>query len=532
METLPLFNVNGAIGRGAYETPEFADAGAFVRHLDYLGIDRSLVWHIEARDLNPTLGNRRLLREIDAAGLSDRLLPAFVITPACYYECGVIAFLRENLAAGRVRALRMIPDVSRFPVRQIERVLAELAEFKPLLLWDCRTFTEENDLRDLEYLARKFPTVNFALTQKMWPGFGSVLDAMWRCPNVFVDISWLHMRDTVELLQSEFGAERILFGIGSKAHYGAAIAMLAHARIGAAERELIAHGNIERLLNLKPSTGKPAPVPAILDRKPLWRKFRSGQTPDGVRIIDAHGHDGPHTRGWILRESGPEVLLAQMDRLGVAQLFLSGERALFGDGLEGNLATEQLFSRYPERFHGYLAFNPRFGDEIKAQFDAFFGRGFYIGFKLLASYWKIPLTDPAYQPVWEYADRHRLPVLLHTWDDRYNSPAMLTEIVKQYPGAAFLLGHSGGGTGGREEAVKLALDHANVYLEFCGSFCTPTPFEESAARVGWDRVVFGSDTGGHSEAWELGRLLSLPVPDETLRPALAANIEAILAGRI
>ncbi|MDD5727850.1 MAG: amidohydrolase family protein [Victivallales bacterium] len=532
MNVSNLFNVNGSIGCGAYAVPDFPDADAYIKHLDYLGINRSLVWHIEARDLNPAIGNQRLLKNIADAGLTERLLPAFVITPACYFECGVIEFLRESFASGQVKALRIMPEISCFPVRQIERVLAELAEFRPLLLWDCRTFTGENDFRGLEYLAQKFPQVNFALTQKMWPGFNSVLDAMWRCPNIYVDTSWLHMRNTIELLRDEFGAERILFGIGHKAHNGAAIAMLMHARISGAERELIAHSNSERLLGLSPLTGKFLPEPAILEQKPWWRKFRSGQALKEVKIIDAHSHDGPHTRSWILRKSGPDVLLEQMDRLGVDKLLLSSERALFGDGLEGNCATEQVFASYGDRFKGYFAFNPRFGDKLTPKFDEFFGRDFYIGFKLLASFWKIPLIDPAYKPVWEYADKHRLPILLHTWNDEYNSPAMLTEIAEKYSNAIFLLGHSGGGTSGRLEAEKLVLDNNNVYLEFCGTFTTPIPFEQSADKVGWNKVLFGSDTGAHCEAWELGRYLSMPVPDKILEPGLAENMEKILAKKI
>lgn len=70
-------------------------------------------------------------------------------------------------------------------------------------------------------------------------------------------------------------------------------------------------------------------------------------------------------------------------------------------------------------------------DGLVPLFDDFFSRDFYVGFKLLSSYWKIPLPDSAYNPVWEYADKHHLPILLHTWNDSYNSPVMLTEIIKK-----------------------------------------------------------------------------------------------------
>ncbi len=528
-----LFNINGSIGRGAYEKPDFPAAIDFIRHLDYLEIDRSLVWHVEARDLNPTWGNRRLLQEIEAGGYGARLIPAFVITPACYYAHGTMAFLKENMASGKIRALRIIPDVARFQIREIERVLAELAALEPIVLWDCRTFTDEFYIRDFEYLAAKFPQVSYIMTQKMWPGFGSVLDLMWRRPNIYVDISWLHMRDTIELLRDNFGAERVLFGIGYKGHYGAAVAALAHAQIKPEQRELIAHGNIERLLKLKPLVRKLAAPSKMLADKSLWKQFRSGHPVSGVKIIDAHTHTGPHTRGWFIRENDLDeyiqALIRQMDRLGVQKLIICPEHALFGETLTGNRAFAKAMQKYRARFAGYLIFNPLYGDAMIAELDNLFADGFFVGFKILPSYWKFPVTHAGYIAMWQYADQYKLPILIHTWDDAYNSPAMLTDIAQAYPGATFLLGHSGGGTRGRNEAEELALANPNVMLEFCGSFTTPRLFEDSLQAVGASRVIFGSDTGAHCEAWELGRFLSMPLPDKELIPALGANIEHILA---
>ena len=532
MQNLSFFNVNGNIGRGAYEDPQFPTAASFEEHLDYLGIDRSLVWHVAARDLNPMRGNRRLLDEIAEAGLEQRLLPAFIVTPACFFEYGVLDFLRAHFSDGRVRALRITPDVSRFPIREIERVLAELAQFKPALFWDCRHDHNEQDIRDMEHLARTFPQISFVLTQKMWGGFGSVLDLMWRCPNVYVDTSWLHMRDTLELLTENFGAERVLFGIGYKSHYGAAIAALMHARLTDAQRALIAHGNIERMLKLDPLKEKKARPSALLQQKPLWNVFRTGHPLKDVEVIDAHGHTPPLTRGWIIRQqdyqSGIAALIAQMDHLGVSHLILAPEVALFGENFNGNREVEDLLVKHADRFSGYLVFNPLYAGEMIPRLDEFFQRGFFVGFKLLPSYWKIPATDPRYQPVWEYAQRHQRPILLHTWDDKYDSPVLLKDIAPKYPRAQFILGHSGGGTAGRLEAEALAQAHPNVYLEFCGSFTTPRPFETSLQLVGKDRILFGSDTGGHDQAWELGRYLSMPLPDDDLIPGLGANMRNIL----
>lgn len=528
-----LFSPNGLIGRGAYAEAEFPTAASLADHLDRLGIDRSLVWHVSARDLNPTLGNRRILEEISGAGLGHRLIPGFAVTPACFFENGALEFLRESLRSGATRALRVFPELGRFPIREIERLLGELAPDGPVLFWDCPHQHNELDLRDFEHLANAFPRLTFVITQKMWGGFHGVLDAMWRCPNLCVDTSWLHMRGTIELLCERFDAGRVLFGVGFKAHHGAAVAALAHARIPEDDRERIAHENLERILNLPPVSGLARPEPGRNGRNRLWEPFRAGRALEVPDVIDAHGHTPPHTRGWVLRESGFDAGMAEvvgnMDRLGIRRIIVSPGSALFGDNLAGNREAERLLAPLADRVSAYLVFNPLYAEDMVPELDAFFDRGLYVGFKVLAAYWKRPLRDPGFLPVWETANRRRLPILIHTWDDRYNSPAQLEAIAPAYPDASFLLGHSGGGTAGRLEAEELARANPNVYLEFCGSFTTPRPFEVSLERVGRNRVIFGTDTDAHDPAWELGRYLSMPLPDEVLLPGLGANMRGILS---
>ena len=75
------------------------------------------------------------------------------------------------------------------------------------------------------------------------------------------------------------------------------------------------------------------------------------------------------------------------------------------------------------------------------------------------------------------------------------------------------------------------MENPNVYLEFCGSFTASIRWEDTIKRIGNDRIVYGSDALGHSMVWELGRLLSLDVPEETLIPILGTNMRRILSKR-
>ena len=220
-----------------------------------------------------------------------------------------------------------------------------------------------------------------------------------------------------------------------------------------------------------------------------------------------------------------------MDRLGIETSVCSGLEALLGEPIEGNRLLEQGAAPHGERFKGYLAFNPLYAKPLVAAFDAFFARDFFVGFKALCDYWKVPVDDPRFNPAYEYANRHRLPFLLHTWQGSYDSPAMLKDVVKRYPDAVFILGHSGGPDRGRREAEELAIENPNVYLEFCGSFTGTIPWEETIGRVGNDRVLFGTDAVLHDPVWELGRFVSIDLPAETLRPILGDNMRRLLAAR-
>ena len=532
MDKLRLFDLNGDIGRGAISDADLPDVETLLAHMDYLGIERSLVTHVRGRELSPTPGNSSLLDVLagsDAA--TDRLFPVFTINPACFYEKGVMDFLRRHMQEGRVRVLAAFPATCRHPLSHLEPILDDLARFRPVVLWDTRENPHgETDYRDLIDLATRLPDVAFVCRKKMWGGFGSVLDAMRRCPNVHVDISWVHMRRTIELLVRNFGAQRVFFGTGCKTHYGAAIAALAHADISDVDRQCIAHGNLEQLMALEPSR---AAVSGGRDDKPLWESLRHGK-PVETEILDAHGHIGATNRGWYLPEADMAATardtIRHMDRLGIDRLIVSAEEALFGDALEGCQQAARELEPFRDRFSGYVVFNPRFADRLVPELDALFASGFFVGFKTLASYWGIRVDDSGYEPALRYADAHRLPILYHTWNDSWDSPRMLADIVKAYPNASFLLGHSGGGTPGRIEAIELANANPNVYLEFCGSFTTDYPWPRTFEQVGFDRVVFGSDGGGaHDQAWELGHLLSQPVPDDSLRPVLAGTMRKLLA---
>ena len=512
------------IGCGSRNAPEFPTPESLLKHLDYLGIDRALVCSESALSYSVTNGNQRLIEAVKP--YRDRLLPALVLTPSGCYEYGTLEWLRSQAKAGQ-RAFFISPAQSGFRARELERILAELAEYSPVIFMD-----RDNDaVRDIDYLAERFPLAFFVIGKAMWGNFPPLLDLMWRRKNVGVDISWLHMLDAMELVAEQFGAERLFFGIGHTSQYGAAIGALVHAQLPESSREAIAHGNLEKLLGIAPRSGKLAHEPEFSDQL-LWKNFKSGKALAGVEVCDAHTHLS--VGGWVSRETDPVKMLDRMvktmDRHGVTKLGLIDGDRIFSDDL---LESKRLFvraARKYDRFWGYFSYNPNYADQMgEAALDEFFlDDDFYVGFKMLGSYWNAPYDDARYRGAWEYAEKHHLPILLHTWD-RDAEP--LEEIAPRYPHAKFILGHTGGSDLGRKVSTELAEKFPNIYLEFCGTFCSTIPWYKLLEKFDRSRLIFGSDFGVHNEAFELGGFLSQPLPDAELLPILGENFKKILADR-
>ena len=525
------FSTPQVIGRGAYAEPEFPTPESLIAHMDYLGIDRSLVYSIAAQDYSPVCGNKELLDAISP--YSDRLKPVFVLTPSDYFEHGTLDWLKEQAARGN-RCYELRLKMSRFPLRQIERLLAELHDFRPVFFIDrVDNNLTTADFEQMGAFAERYPKAYFIVCRQLWTSFAETVDMMWRHKNIGVDTSYLHMRHTIELVIKEFGVDRLFFGIGHLSQYGAAVGALAHAEITDEERELIAHGNLEKLLDLAPLDRKLAREPEFAD-KPLWNAFRQGRPLTGVKVIDIHNHlAGPNTRGWMLPEPHPaegiKEMVRVMDRYGVSQSILIANRALFSDLLRGNREAEELAKQFPGRFKGYFVINPWHRDEVNEEvLDEFFARDYFIGFKLLPGYWLVPLDDPRYTIVYEYAEKHHLPILIHTWTKEIEP---LAEIARRYPHAKFIAGHTGCSTAGGRKIAADAEKAENIYFDYTAWFCSTDKWFELFGRFDRSRFLFGSDAALHNESYELSGFLSQPVPDAELLPILAENFERILADR-
>lgn len=156
---------------------------------------------------------------------------------------------------------------------------------------------------------------------------------------------------------------------------------------------------------------------------------------------------------------------------------------------------------HPDRLIGYLSLDPtqpgwqdelRFGhQQLKLK-----------GIKLMPMYAGFYPNSRDLDPLWEYATRHSLPVLLHTGTTFISKapldctlPRLLDDVAIRFPDVRMILAHLGHPYEG--ECVVTIRKHANLYADCSALHYRPFQLYHSLMLVQeygvWDKVLFGSD---------------------------------------
>ena len=124
------------------------------------------------------------------------------------------------------------------------------------------------------------------------------------------------------------------------------------------------------------------------------------------------------------------------------------------------------------------------------------------GIKILPMYAGFRPDDARLDPLWEYAQRHRLPVLLHTGTTFISQaplectlPRNVDPVATRYPGATIIMAHLGHPYEG--ECVAVIRKHPNVYADISALHYRPFQLYHALMLVQeygvWPKLLFGSD---------------------------------------
>jgi len=232
-------------------------------------------------------------------------------------------------------------------------------------------------------------------------------------------------------------------------------------------------------------------------------------------IIDVHSHLWEYPRDFTadFREqarrasAGVEVdLTVRYDDYRAAAtpdtrtIVFGGKAKLSGVWVEDQHVAEYV-AAHPDTLIGFLSVDPTqpgWEDELHEGHEDLGLRGI----KLLPMYAGFHPADERFDPLWQYAAKHRLPVLLHTGTTfvsqaplEYTLPRHLDTVATRHPDVKIILAHLGHPYEG--ECVVTIRKHPNVYADISALHYRPFQFFHSLMLVQeygvWDKVLFGTD---------------------------------------
>jgi uncharacterized protein len=234
-------------------------------------------------------------------------------------------------------------------------------------------------------------------------------------------------------------------------------------------------------------------------------------------IIDFHTHvDEAEAFGWI---DPPEKLVPLLDDAGIDKAACMTYVDLPGSNPDALEYVAEAVSRFPDRLIGFARLNPSYR---RAAGKALGRAVSELGFRGVKLHPTTTLAHPADEPtvaLLRQAAELGVPVLFHCGDDPYTTPQAIAAGAQRAPDTAVVLGHMGGYFH-VDDAIAMAERHHNLYLE-TSAMPYPGKIAEAVARVGAERVVFGSDGPGCNPALEVSKIRML---------GLGRDAEALLLG--
>ncbi len=264
--------------------------------------------------------------------------------------------------------------------------------------------------------------------------------------------------------------------------------------------------------------------------------------------VDVHLHLTTYWPDLPRNSYGPDVpfhlegLLGELDRAGVASgLVLSTHHVPeLGEALEESRRQVQGGGG---RLWAVGTVDPTKGPEAVATALQRWGEApGLVGLKLYPGYLPFYPHDPRLDPVYEFAARRRLPVMIHQGDTmdpsarlKFARPIEVDEVAVRYRDVQFVLCHLGNPW--VEEAAEIVYKNENVYADTSGLLGSPKlPYfarmltearervEGVLAYIGHsDRLLFGSDWPLLSIGSSLSLIEELRVPEEDRQAILGRN---------
>lgn len=243
------------------------------------------------------------------------------------------------------------------------------------------------------------------------------------------------------------------------------------------------------------------------------------------QVLDGHVHWGewkPEREGW------PGATLADI-RSALARSGIHGAVLMPTDRAD-NAGLAAAIAADPRGFHFFAWVDPHAPDDMLRFLEehvAVLG-----GLKFHPSLERAAATDPLWRPFLEFAERWRLPVIVHAgrWQEMAGWRFCL-DVAERHPEASIIVAHLGGDLPSLQqecarEMARRALPNAYLGTESIREYYS---VRYALDRLGADRLLFGSDYPLGWPAAYLAVLDGANPSEEERRQVLGENLLRLLA---
>ena len=247
MEEIKYFDCNCNFGmRGVIDPGSFYKVEDLKKRMEHYGISKALVYHSLAREYSPMVGNAMLMDEIQKY---PEFYPMWAVMPHHTNEFYTPSELKEKLRINNVRAVCIFPGVSEQFFSTENWICGEL--FKMLESCKIPLFAGMTQLgfSEIARICTEYPGLTIILTDLSYSIDRNLYGLLGSFKNLNIEISGYKVHNGIEEICEKFGADRMIFGSKMPEFSGgAAVSMVNYARISDKEKQMIAHENIEKLL--------------------------------------------------------------------------------------------------------------------------------------------------------------------------------------------------------------------------------------------------------------------------------------------
>lgn len=241
-----------------------------------------------------------------------------------------------------------------------------------------------------------------------------------------------------------------------------------------------------------------------------------------MKIFDVHTHSGKWPFAGLRDDN--EFSMQTLRTFNIEKCIVSSAEAIVYDMVAGNAQMAAFVAAHDELF-GYVVLNPNYLELSEAELEKYSDRKDIVGVKLHPFYSQTPFNaDDSKKLVRMIAGRN-MPILVHTHDVPWSSPAQVGEVAGEFPDQVIIMGH--GGLTNFTDGIAVTAEHDNIFLEICGSPIPSGKIDKAVQKLGPEKILYGSDIALFSPAFALGTVLDADISEGQKEDILYNNADKL-----